>query len=79
MGEEGGSFFTIILGAAFLYRGLSVNRTFEHQTTKLQRGVANQEFKTYELGVFFPSGLDFPGAPSCGPEGIREAGIAESE
>jgi hypothetical protein len=27
---------------------------------------------TYELGVFFPSGLDFP-APSCVPEGIRDA------
>jgi hypothetical protein len=35
-----------------------------------------QKRNTYELGVFFPSGLDFPGAPSCGPEGIREAGIA---
>lgn len=30
---------------------------------------------TYELGVFFPSGLDFAAAaaPSCVPEGFREA------
>jgi hypothetical protein len=69
----------MILGAALLYRNLLVNRTVEDQTTKLQSGAANQKCKTYELGVFFPSGLDFPGAPSCGPEGIREAGIADSE